>query len=142
MTIEAAVEKGKSLGKLALYFGCWKSAGQLLCDVSGHSLWRQDKPNDFPWDDYIIDTGLLRNGKIPDIPTGKVYWTCGGEAFWYAFYWWDRSVDGRGNSNSGFYVRGFGYQEEQAAFDYACSQFPHVVKRQSYPLVLQPKLGS
>ena len=69
---------------------------------------------------------------------GRVYWTAGGnKAFWYAFYWWDRSVDKRGASNSGFYVRGFGWPEAQAAFDYALSQFPHVVARQKYPLVLQ-----
>lgn len=143
MSIETAVEKGKSLGKLALYFGCWDRAGHFLHDTDGGTLYGRDKPNDFPWDDYIIDTGLLKNGKIPDIPTGKVYWTCGGaQAFWYAFYWWDRSVDTRGACNSGFYVRGFGHNEAEAAFAYACEQFPRVVKRQNYPLQLQPKLGS
>ena len=85
-----------------------------------------------------MDGTLLKNGKVPDIPTGKVYWTCGGrDAFWYAFYWWDRSVDKRGACNSGFYVRGFRNREPQAALDFACTQFPHVVERQPYPLVLQ-----
>jgi hypothetical protein len=85
-----------------------------------------------------MDTGLLKNGKIPDVVSGKVYWTCGGDkSFWYAFYWWDRSVDSRGSSNSGFYVRGFGYPEMQEAFDYACSLFSNVIARQPHPLVLQ-----
>lgn len=85
-----------------------------------------------------MDTGLLKNGEVLDTPTGKVYWTCGGkDAFWYAFYWWDRSVDSRGNSNSGFYVRGFGWPCAQEAFDYACSAFPAIVTRQKFPLVVQ-----
>ncbi len=88
-----------------------------------------------------MDTGLLRNGKVPDVPDGRVFWTCGGnKAFWYAFYWWDRSVDTRGACNSGFYVRGFGWPEAQSAFAYACAQFPHVVERQKYALVLQDKV--
>ena len=139
-TLEIAIEKGKALGKVAFYFGCWKSSGHFLHDVDGLS---NHRPPDLPWGDGHMDGGLLENGKISDVPTGKVYWTAGGaEAFWYAFYWWDRSVDTRGACNSGFYVRGFGYPEAQAAFDYACTQFPHVVKRQKHPLVLQPKLGA
>ena len=138
VALENSIEKGKALGKMALYFGCWNSAGHYLFNVSGKSV---DRPSDCPWSDGLMDTGLLLNGKIPDVPTGKVYWTAGGLAFWYAFYWWDRSVDSRGRCNSGFYVRGFGWQEAQDAFDYACEHFPHVVKRQKFPLVLQQKLG-
>lgn len=87
-----------------------------------------------------MDGGLLKNGERPDVYDGKVYWTCGGTpemAFWYAFYWWDRSADARGASNSGFYVRGFGWPEAQEAFDYACQQFPWVIARQKHLLVLQ-----
>lgn len=137
MTIlKDSIESGKALGKMALHFGCWNQAGHYLHSPRGYSLYR-DRPSDLPWNDGLMDGGLLNNGKIPDVPTGKVYWTCGGLSFWYAFYWWDRSVDKRGASNSGFYVRGFGYPEAQEAFDWACVQFPHVVKRQQYPLVLQ-----
>lgn len=136
-TMEEAVEAGKALGKMALYFGCWNQAGHYLHDTAGHSLHR-DRPSDLPWDEGIIDATLLRNGKIADIPDGKVYWTCGGkDAFWFAFYWWDRSVDTRGACNSGLYVRGFGYDEIQEAFDWACSQFPRVVAMQKFPLALQ-----
>src|SRR5476651_2025192 len=107
-----------AIGKTALYFGCWDSAGHCLYDVTGHHLY---DPPDLPWTESLMDTGLLKNGKIPDSPDGRVFWTCGGaKAFWYAFYWWDRSVDKRGACNSGFYVRGFGWPEAQAAFDYAC----------------------
>ena len=85
-----------------------------------------------------MDTGLLKNGKRPDMIDGKVFWTCGGaKAFWYAFYWWDRSIDSRHGSNSGFYVLGFGWPETSAAFAYACSQFPHIVARQKAALELQ-----
>jgi hypothetical protein len=138
-TLEEAVEAGRTLGKKALYFGCWDSAGHYLHDVRGSTVWKNHGwPSDLPWDESIMDGTLLNNGKVPDIPSGKVYWTSGGrDAFWYAFYWWDRSVDKRGACNSGFYVRGFGYPEAQDAFDWACSQFPHVVERQKHPLVLQ-----
>lgn len=137
-TLQTAIDEGIKLGKMALYFGCWEQAGHYLHDVHGTNIWRKNKPADLPWGDELMDTGLLKNGKIPDVPDGRVYWTCGGDkAFWYAFYWWDRSVDTRGACNSGFYVRGFGWPDAQAAFDYACSQFLFVVKRQKHPLVLQ-----
>lgn len=135
--LEVAVEAGKALGKMALYFGCWDRAGHYLHDTHGLSLYSDRKPSDLPWDECLMDSRLLKNGKVPDVPDGRVFWTCGGRAFWYAFYWWDRSVDKRGACNSGFYVRGFGYPEAQEAFDYACAQFPKVVARQLYPLVLQ-----
>jgi hypothetical protein len=138
--MQTAIDEGKRLGKVALYFGCWRQAGHFLHDVGGGHIYRIDEVFDLPWDEGLMDTGLLRNGKVPDAPDGRVYWTCGGaKAFWYAFYWWDRSVDHRGACNSGFYVRGFGWPEAQAAFDYACAQFPHVVERQNHPLVLQGK---
>jgi hypothetical protein len=135
--MEQAIEAGKKLGRLALYFGCWNSPGHYLHDTRGHTLYT-DRPADLPWDEYLMDATLLRNGMIPDVPDGRVFWTCGGKgAFWYAFYWWDRSVDRRGACNSGFYVRGFGYPEAQEAFDWACTQYPRIVDRQRYSLVLQ-----
>jgi hypothetical protein len=138
--LQAAIDGGVRLGKLALYFGCWDCAGHYLKDVHGWDVYApKNLPADLPWGPELMDSGLLRNGKVPDIPDGLVHWTAGGaEAFWYAFYWWDRSVDKRGACNSGFYVRGFGWPDAQAAFDYACAQFPHVVSRQLYPLVLVP----
>jgi hypothetical protein len=133
-----AIAAGKALGKKALYFGCWDSPGHFLHDVGGRTIHSHNRPSDLPWDIYQMDATFLKNGKVPDEPTGKVYWTCGGKgAFWYAFYWWDRSVDKRGACNSGLYVRGFGYPEMQEAFNWACSQFPYVVNRQEHPLVLQ-----
>ena len=139
--LEEAVERSIQLGKMALYFGCWNSAGHYLHDVKGHTLWHEDnRPTDLPWDECLMDATLLKNRKVPDLPTGKVYWACGGLALWYAFYWWDRSIDTRPGCNSGFYVRGFGWPEESAAFAYACEQFPFVVRRQKHALVLQPQL--
>ncbi len=139
LKLQHAIDEGKRLGKKAMYFGCRDSAGHFLHDTRGHSFYG-DGPIDLPWHDGLMDAALLKNGKVPDVPDGRVYWTVGGaQAFWYAFYWWDRSVDTRGNCNSGFYVRGFGWPEAQAAFEFACTQFPHVVKRQKFPLIRQNK---
>lgn len=136
--LQSAIEAGQKLGKVSFYFGCWERSGHYLHDVYGQHVWGDKRPIDLPWDDGLMDGGLLNNRKVPDIPDGRVHWTCGGDkAFWYAFVWWDRSIDGRGACNSGFYVRGFGWPEVQAAFNYACTQFPFVVKRQQYDLVLQ-----
>lgn len=135
--LQAAVDAGQALGKQALYFGCWNGAGHYLHSPGGHTVRKERDFPDLYWSAGLMDTGLLDNGKHPDVYDGKVFWTCGGVAFWYAFYWWDNSVDRRGNSNSGFYVRGFGWPEAQAAFDYACTQFPRVVSRQAHPLILQ-----
>jgi hypothetical protein len=136
--LQAAVEAGQAQGKQALYFGCWDRPGHYLHRPGGYTVRdaRTDYPG-LPWTSSLMDCGLLKNGKRPDVCDGKVFWTCGGLAFWYAFFWWDRSGDGRGNSNSGFYVRGFGWPEAQAAFDYACSEFPKIVARQAHPLILQ-----
>lgn len=133
--LESAVEAGKRLGKKALYFGCWKGPGHFLYETGGGRLY--GLPKDFPWTESLMDSGLLKNGKVKDHPTGKVHWCCGGKVFWYAFYWWDRSVDTRGASNSGFYVRGFGWPEVRDAFDYACREFYFVVERQKHRLILQ-----
>lgn len=136
--LEAAVAAGHALGKVALYFGCWDVPGHYLHLPNGRSVYRPaPEMVGLPWSDGLMDGGLLANGKRPDVCDGKVFWTCGGSAFWYAFYWWDRSGDRRGASNSGFYVRGFGWPEAQAAFDYACAAFPKIVARQRHPLVLQ-----
>lgn len=144
MTVELqrAIDGGKRLGKVALYFWCWTSVGHYLHEPSGSNiqLYNNTKYPDLPWHAGLMDTGLLKNGKVVDRPDGRVFWTAGGaDAFWYAFYWWDRSIDKRGACNSGFYVRGFGWPESEAAFAYACDQFSHVVARQEFPLVLQDK---
>lgn len=141
--LEAAVRNGERLGKKALYFGAWspRRLGHFLYEPNGMTARREDYP-DLYWSDALMDGGLLTNGRVPDKPDGRVFYTVGGaEALWYAFYWWDRSGDSRGNSNSGFYVRGFGWPAYSFAFDYACTQFPSIVARQPYPLVVQLKEG-
>ncbi|MCB8880072.1 hypothetical protein ACELLULO517_07485 [Acidisoma cellulosilytica] len=124
----------------ALYFGCWYDSGHYLHRVGGSKLY--DPLTGMPWTTALMDTGLLKNGNHKDIPDGRVWWTCGGKSvkaqdLWYAFFWWDRSIDKRGNSNSGFYVRGFDWPKAKEAFDFACQQFPRVISRQKYQLVLQ-----
>lgn len=119
--------------KRAFYFGCLDRAGHFLRETDGATVY--NVPG-FPWGEGLLDGGLLRNRKVPDEPDGRVHWTGGGQPFWFAFFWWDRSGDKRGNSSSGFYVQGFPHMEPQAAFDYACAQWPDIVARQIHPLVL------
>lgn len=121
--------------KRALYFG-YGSGGHFLRGLDRDSL---DPPRDcpgFPWEIDLLDSGLLENRKVKDNPDGRVHWTAGGTPLWLAFFWWDRSGDKRGASNSGFYVHGFSHLDRAAAFEYACSQWPKVVARQRFPLVL------
>jgi hypothetical protein len=107
--------------KLALYFG-YGRGGHFLRGPLRDTLDPQQEYPGFPWSIGSLDCGLLKNGKVPDAPDGRVHWTCGGKpVLWHAFFWWDRSGDKRGASNSGFYVRGF---------------WPKVVERQRFPLVL------
>lgn len=134
--------------KAAYYFGPRRRAG--------HYLWTEDhnstlEPRQvdraFPWDIGLLDGGLLKNRGVPDAPDGRVHVVCGGRPLWFAFVWWDRSVDTRGACNSGFYVRGFGPEvitraeviaAAPHAFEFACETWPDVVARQAFPLVLQP----
>ena len=130
--------------KQALYFG-FSWGGHGLCErARGLSGWCE-VPKGCPWDLGLMDATLLRNRKVFDDPDGRVHWTCGGARdFWFAFFWWDRSGDKRGASNSGFYVSGFPMPAKETAneiaeqaFAFACEQWPEVVRRQLFPLVLQ-----
>lgn len=122
--------------KRALYFG-YGSGGHFLRGAGfGRTLAPETDVPGFPWSGALLDTGLLKNRDVPDCPDGRVHWVCGGTPLWLAFFWWDRSGDRRGASNSGFYVQGFHHAERQAALDFACSEWPDVVARQPHPLVL------
>lgn len=127
--------------KRALYFGCWDRTGHYLHAKGGRTVYLgfardREELAGFPWTEGQMDGGLLKNGKR-DVYDGKVYWTCGGTPLWIALLWWDNSIDGRGASNSGFYVQGFDYTQAAAALDYAGTVFPKVIARQHQPLVLQ-----
>lgn len=123
-----------SAQKTAWYFGCIDSYGHWLFNDRGKKIYR-DEETQIPdaWK-RLMDGGLLRNGKITAVD-GKVFWTCAKDK-WLAFYWWDKSVDHRPGSNSGFYVHGFEYTERIDALAFACGRFPQVVYRQKYLLVL------
>lgn len=126
--------------KLALYFG-YGRGGHFLRDGGNvdSCLYGDGKEYPgFPWDIGLLDTGLLKNRKVPDRPDGRVHWTAGGTPLWLALAWWDRSGDKRSNSNSGFYVQGFSHLEVQAALDFAREQWPDVDRRQAFPPVLEP----
>lgn len=122
---------------VAYYFGCpsFGSAGHFLHDMQYRHV--DERTVGLPWHIGLLDTGLLDNGKHRDVVDGKVFWTCAKQD-WFAFFWWDRSGDSRGNSNSGFYVRGFQLGESVVAFQFALNSFPAVVGRQAYKLELQP----
>lgn len=121
----------------AFYFGCIGRLGHFLHDPDSRTHY--DLPQTLPWTAGHLDSGLLRNRNAADKEDGRVFWTCGGRAvLWFAFVWWDNSVDHRGGSNSGFYVRGFAAGEAEQAFKFACDAFPAVVARQRCPLTLQP----
>jgi hypothetical protein len=97
--------RNRQMTKLALYFGYGAGGHFLRGNGRRDSLVpKRDYPG-FPWTISHLDTGLLRNGKIPDKPDGRIFWTCVGSDvatdLWYAFYWWDRSGDSRPGSNSG-----------------------------------------
>lgn len=134
--------------KRALYFGYLDGAGHFLHGLRSRYGEPQKECPSFPWGLEHLDTGLLKNGKIPDTPDGRVHWTplmgaCTGPAgaetrLWHAFFWWDRSGDKRSNSNSGFYVEGFALEQRDEAFAFACAEWPEVVTRQHHPLVLVP----
>ena len=125
-------------GPIAYYWGCWDRAGHYFHNAAGKRDWYPEmiEPG-LPWSKRI-DGGLLKDGGHPDVYDGRVFPHCAaGIAIWHGFVWWDNSVDRRGMSNSGFYVRGFNVDAVDAAFKFACEQFPHVVARQRHPLVLQ-----
>lgn len=130
----------------AWYLGCLKGRGDghALYPAAGLGPRTWAPPRDCPWSIGLMDGGLLKNGKVPDIVDGRVHWTCA-LADWHAFFWWDRSGDSRPNSCSGFYVRGLPlgsiatgdvFSRALVAFDFAQSQFPEIVRRQRSPLVL------
>lgn len=126
--------------KRALYFGCLGNGHFLY--VSPSSRWVEpSEVQGFPWSWEHLDSRLLTNRGVPDVPDGRVHWLAGGTPLWLAFVWWDRSGDKRGACNSGFYVQGFHHLERQAALEYACAQWPDVVARQLFPLKLVEMAG-
>lgn len=62
--------------RIALYFGCFGGKGHFLHKPDGGS--KYDHFPGCPWDVGLMDTGLLKNGKLPDVIDGRVRWTCGG----------------------------------------------------------------
>jgi hypothetical protein len=124
--------------RIALYFGARERVGHYLWDPTGrYGLSARPELYGCPWDLALMDGGLLGNRKVPDEPDGRVHWTSGGHPIWIALFWWDRSVDRRPASNSGFYVRGFDplvAGQVSAALDYAVAAWPDVASRQVFPL--------
>ena len=129
------------MSKLALYFGV------LRFGVRGHILRARDGRNTlhpqrrypgFPWDIGELDGGLLRRARVPNVPDGRLWWTCVGElrkSAWHAFCWWDGSGSSVARGNSGFYVGGFAREDRDAALAFAYRTWPEIVERQLFDLV-------
>jgi hypothetical protein len=120
------------------YFGCGRDMGHFLYGPNALTDPTLQPPAGCPWNIGHMDCGLLKNGRHPDKPDGRVFFTLARND-WHAFFWWDRSIDRRGASNSGFYVQGFRAPQYRTAFEHACATFPMIVARQQLPLVLQDK---
>jgi hypothetical protein len=125
------------LTRKAFYFGCIDS-GHFLYDRDLITV--REGQEYIPWATWLLDTGLLKNAKVPDVENGDVRWTTA-RGGWHVFSWWDRSGDKRPNSCSCFVVRGFDYTDHasarvaaQEAFLYACAQFPLILARQRHTL--------
>ena len=130
----------------AFYFGCRGALtpGHYLQGADGRTIHWIDRDAAFIPESWrrLIDGGLLSNGKVPDRETG-VCSCVPARPQWIAFVWWDRSGDERPGSNSGFYVEGFDYKDRVAALIFAQEQFPGVIARQRFPLVIRdrPSVG-
>lgn len=129
--------------QLAVYFGTFGHGHFLHGGLREHTLRPQRDVPGFPWDMAAIDSGLLHTHKIPDRPDGRVWRTTAADMLreplvWHAFVWWDRTVDRRPGSNSGFYVRGFSLDEPVTAYSFACTAWPHVAARRILQLQSTP----
>lgn len=125
--------------KVTLHFGYSCGRGHML-DIPGRgggSINPQRDMPGLPWSIGDMDTGLLTNGNHKDVYDGRVFWTLGGTPLWFAFFWWDRSGDSRGKSNTGLYVRGFRGEEKAEAWAFAQAAWPLVIARQHHPLILR-----
>lgn len=123
------------------YFGCIGQSGHYMFGAHGDWKEKDQAYCEMPWGDGRgagVDGTLLNNAREPDQVTGRVVSTVGkrGERWWWVFAWWDRSVDSRPGSNSALFVSGFGPNNREAAFKFACEKWPQVVSRQKLPLVL------
>ena len=88
--------------KRVYFFGC--------VSTPGHYLWGADGREQYPlfrhFSDALgvsLDTGVLKEAGIPDIPGRACFLQRGGYSL---VCWWDRSGDTRPGSNSAFIVEG------------------------------------
>ena len=124
--------------KRAFYTGCLGG--------KGHYFWLNNWQHEYDTEDImkavpdfircwaeIWDGGLLKNSKTLDVYTGRVF-AVPAKGPWTALIWWDRSVDTRPGSNSGFYVSGFEWSQKHEALVFAQLKWPQVWQRQQHPL--------
>ena len=117
------------------YFGCYLRTGHHLYDRN-YNVIHRDKH--VPWasqDGWLLDGGLIPDKNAPQ-----------GEAFvhrkngWTVISFWDRSVDSRSGSNSGFIVHGeIPFHEALAK---AKESFPAIFERFKFDICLSPRYAS
>lgn len=112
------------------YFGCIGRAGHFLHDGNGRTIYDNSL---HPWGDGI-DGDLLPKG---DQTEGKAIVTH--KDGWTALSFWDRSVDGRGNSHSDFLIKGtYGVNEMLAL---SRERFPAIYKRFKFDVSPHTAMG-
>lgn len=107
------------------YFGCVNGIGHGLYNSRGHHIHYADG---MPWTVKQLDCGLLSASYGQRQGDAALVQTHG----WTALSFWDRTVDGRGNSNSAFVARGLFTLEEMKAL--ARAAFPDIFSRLNFEL--------
>jgi hypothetical protein len=86
------------------FFGCWDQAGHFMFGPGGRHV--RDERRATPWEshDAVLCPGYVGpydNGPQVEGEAGLHH-----KDGWTALCFWDRSIDGRGGCNSGFYAEG------------------------------------
>lgn len=123
------------------YFGALDKLGHRLYDHQCNVVYNL---KNCPITDLQMDGMLLEELSIKDHPDGRVHWTKiqKNNTTWFCFVWWDRSMDMRQGSNSGFYIKTKDSDMQYTqAYRLVCDTFPQVIKRQKFNLNVVHKMG-
>jgi hypothetical protein len=122
----------------AYHFGYERQAGHVWQSSNQYTR-RWDIEKKLPESVACID-GVLQPGCVRDKPHERTRPEVVGEAAlhhldgWTVLAWWDRSGDGRGACNSNLVARGT--YDFTTMLEIGKARFPHVMARQTVPIVL------
>lgn len=110
----------------AYFFGCSnREKGHYLYDTNFSKV--DDRKTSLPFKPSYLDGGFLQN--ILDVPgNARLFYIAG----WTVLTFWDRSGDGRGNSNSSFVFNGI-YNFDKM-MQLALQIFPSIVNRFNFDI--------